>query len=952
VKLFRLGLAVWFGVVPLWASHARAQTVGTATGSIVGTARDATTSVLSGVEVVVSGAPLMGPRRTATNAAGEYRVVALPPGDYTVSFLSSGFVPLAQAVGVRLGATTTVDATLTVAAQREAVTVTALSTLDRHSAAIADTFTAAQLDDLPSSRSLPGLLTLTHGLQVPSAEVGGSNGIFSGGVNAYGKSTTPRYMVEGIVVTGLFGFGFTLDYGSFEEVSVLTAGHGAEWPTTGIHTEIVTKSGGNQYRGTLFAGYENRAWQSFNVDDDQVGRVAPSGGGLSAREANRLWAYHDVGADAGGYILRDRLWWYSSVRRQEMSSRLVNFPALPYRTALANAGGKITYRVAPGNTLVAYGQRGHNHQPHRLDPFAASSGDLSSATAINETADSTSNQRNVGWVWKAAWNSIVSDSTLVEARAGQFGNEQRLTPRSTAPRFEDVETLVVSGGNRDWHAATRRNQVFGSLSHLRDGWLGGHHFKLGGEAIRFLVKDSLHSGYPGNVLHVIRSGVPSSVFLFDPPVKSEGGVWSYSAYASDSWRLRQRLTLNLGLRFDRYRLFLPAQEHPPGSPDAQQFAAVDNVIDWNMLVPRLAAVYDVTGQGRTLAKVVYARYRGAPNANLAFNANPNTEWWVQHEWTDFNGSGVWEPGEHGRPLRRRGGVAVESVDPALELPVLEEAGVWIEHELPGVVGVRTGVVWRHERQYFARQNANQPFSAFTVPVSIQDPGPDGTAGTSDDGQTFGAYDLPPAFGVPAVNIVRNVPGARSEYWTWEVDATRRSGDRWSFGAGYTHTWNRDQAAGYLQQSVRNSTYPLTPNDLINTGEGGRHEFTTWTAKAHGTVLAPWGIRVSPILRHQSGQPYGRTFKTNSSQIRYTPAVTVLAEPVGTRRTDNVTLVDLRLEKRVRLTNGHQFAGFIDVFNALNANPEQNVIWSSGESFLRPLSIVSPRIVMAGLKFDW
>ena len=100
--------------------------------------------------------------------------------------------------------------------------------------------------------------------------------------------------------------------------------------------------------------------------------------------------------------------------------------------------------------------------------------------------------------------------------------------------------------------------------------------------------------------------------------------------------------------------------------------------------------------------------------------------------------------------------------------------------------------------------------------------------------------------------------------------------------------------------MRNNTYPLTPNDLINAGEGGRHEFTTWTAKAHGTYEAPWGVRVTPVLRHQSGQPFGRTFTTNRSQLRYA-TVTVLAEPVGTRRMDNVTLVDCASKSACRLT---------------------------------------------------
>jgi TonB dependent receptor-like, beta-barrel len=509
------------------------------------------------------------------------------------------------------------------------------------------------------------------------------------------------------------------------------------------------------------------------------------------------------------------------------------------------------------------------------------------------------------------------------------------------------------GGNRDRQNSGRRNQVFGTLSYFKDGRTGSHHLKVGGEITRWLVQDTWLSGYPGNVLHILQSGRPSAVFLFDTPSKSENGVWTYSAYAADSWRPNNRLTLNLGLRFDRYRLFLPAQEHPAGSPTAQQCAPVADLIDWNTVVPRLGAVYDLTGDGKALAKISFARYRIAPNASVASNANPNPGvWWTQYEWLDANGSGMWERGEEGRRQGVRGGSAAESLDPALRLPVLNEIASWIERELPGSVGLRTGVIWRGEHQHFARRNANQPFDAFTVPVTLRDPGPDGVAGSGDDGLALRAYDVRPEFLTPSpANIVRNVAGSSSEYWTWEIAATRRARGRWSFGGGFAHTWNRDQAQGYSGQALRNNTYPLTPNDLINAGFGGRHEFTTWTASAHGTYEASRGLRITPVLRHQSGQPFGRTFTTDSSQLRYR-TVTVLAEPVGTRRIDNITILDVRVEKGVRLNGSRRLAGFIDVFNCLNANPEQNIIWSSGPSFLRPLSIVSPRIARVGVKFDW
>jgi hypothetical protein len=925
------------------------------TGSIVGTVRDATGAVVPGVAVTVSSQALMTPARTSTRTDGTYLVAGMPPGDYTLVYSLQGFTNLERAIRVSVAFTATVDVVLSLATQRDQVTVSGQgSVLDRHSAAVADTFDSRQLADLPSSRSLAGLVALTQAMFMPSIEVGGGLGLLGGSFSAYGKNSSPRHTLEGIVVTGLFGFGFTPDYGAFAEVSVLTAGHGAEWPTTGIHTEMVTKSGGNRYTGTIYSAYENRAWQSMNVDAGQVARFALSGGGLSAGQVNQVWNYHDANADVGGFVLRDRLWWYGSIRDQETAARLVNFPVEPSRTRLTNYSGKVTYRPAPAHTFVAYGQRGRNDQPFRLDPSGIAGNELSTSTAINLSVGSTGNQQSSAWVWKGEWNAAVNNALLFSVRVGQFGTGQDFRSQSTAPRFEDVDTLVVTGGNRDSQFSATRNQLFGTVNYFKEGWFGSHHFKAGGEAIRFLTRDAWSQAFPGNVVHVLRNGGASSI-VFLSPSQSSAGLWSYAGYVSDSWRLADRLSLSLGLRVDRYRPFLPAQEHVDGTGSVQQFAAVPTLIDWTTVVPRIAAVYDLTGTGTTLLKGSYARYRPAPNAATAANANPNPPVWsTQYTWADGNGSGVWEPGEEGRnPSRRRGGVAVESLDPALDLAVVDEAGAWIERELPAGIGLRSGVVWRRERSPFTRQNANQPYESFTVPVTIRDPGPDGVPATTDDGGTLIAYDMrsdSDLIGVQAANVQRNVPGASSAYWTWEVDATRRARGRWSLGAGFSYTWNGDQASGYSGQAARNNPYPLTPNDLINTGAGGRHEFTTWTATAHSTYQAPWDVRVTPVLRHQSGQPFGRTFTTG--QLGYAPAVTLLAEPIGTRRMDNITIVDLRVEKRLPLPGNRRLSGFLDLFNVFNANPEQNLIWSSGSLFLRPLSIVPPRIAQVGATLEW
>jgi hypothetical protein len=948
----RAVIAALVVIAASWTPAASAsQLAGVGTGSIVGVVRDAARLPVPGVGVTISGPALMTPRQLTTRADGHYRFASLPPGDYALTFVCPGFGSVERDAHVYLGITLTIDVTLAVAAQREEIAV--YGAVDRHSAAVSQSFDASQLASLPGSRSMGGLFAITHALTLPVAEVGGGTGIISGGeYGAYGRNNSPRHTIEGIVVTGLFGAGFVPDYGSFEEVSVLTAAHGAEWPTAGIHTDVATKSGSNRYRGTIYAAAEHRRLQSSNVDADQIRRGASAGGGLQPSQVNQLWHNADVNADTGGFIRKDRLWWYSSVRFQEVAARLVNFPVEPYVTTLTNYSGKATFRLTPRQTLVFYGQRGLNRQPNRLDPFAPAGSDLSALTAINQTSDSTIDQRNASWLWKGEWNGNIRDSMVFDVRAGQFGWTQDWTPRSTAPRFEDLETLVVAGGNRDSENTAHRNQLTGTLAYFAQNRTGRHALRFGGEALRFLVRETWFSGYPGNVLHVLRGGAPSSVFLFETPSSSQAGVWTWSAYASDAWQPNDRLTFTLGLRYDRYRLFLPAQEHPAGSPNARRFAAVSSLAHWTALTPRLAAAFDVKGDGRTLVKFSFGRYQVAPNASLGFNSNPNSnQWWSQYDWADFNQNGVWEPGEEARRQRRRGGTAVESLDPGLKLPLLDEAGAWIERSLPGGVALRTGAIWRLERFPFARQNVNQPFEAFTVPVSIRDRGPDGLPGTPDDGPIWTAYDLDPAYlGQPPVNEVRNVLGATSEYFTWEIAATRQTRGRWTLRAGFAHTWNGDHASGYSGQPLRNNAYPLTPNDLLNAGAAGRYEFRTWTARAHGTFEAPWQLRLTPVLRHQSGQPFGRTQTTDPGELRY-GTVTLLMEPVGTRRMDHVTLVDVRVERSMRAER-RRVTAFLDVFNCLNANPEQNAIWSSGASFLRPLSIVSPRIARIGLNVDW
>ena len=933
------------------AAVAGAQVAGLMTGAIVGTVSDATGAVLPDVSVIVLGDALIGaPRTVTTNSAGFYRLPALSPGLYSVRIARGGFGPVRHdAVYVGAGAAATVNAVLALAARTENVSVTGGSSavLDTGSTTRTSPFDRQLLERLPGSRSAASILSATPAVYVSQFEIGGNRGDGPLLYSAYGTPRANRPMVEGIAVSGIFPLGMTLDYGSFEEVTVGTGAHSVEWPLPGVQMQFISKSGGNRYRGTFYADYQRRDWQAFNVDGGQMRRGAEGGTAVPAREANRLWSSHDVNADLGGFIRRDRLWWYASFREQEVAARHVTFPVKPQRTETSSYTAKTTYQIASGNKAIVYANAGRNYQPNLPGGFRLG------AAAVSSTAESTANMLTWGGIWKAEWDSVVSDRLVVDVRTGGFRADRSEAPNGTSARFEDLTTSEVRGGNRDWELSVRRVHTSGAATYFKSGWLGSHDFKIGGEAVRNLESESWRSSYDGDVLHVLRDSQPSEVYLFETPSRSRHGFLSYAAYASDSWRLNPRLTLNSGARVDRYRVFLPEQTHPQGrfNPAAQFFPAVDTVIAFNLVAPRTGAIYDVRGDGRTLVKVSYGHYWFAPGTEFGPSVNPNSsQWWRHYSWSDPNRTGVWEPGESGEFIDSSGGVGLDSLDSELKLPLVKEFAASLDYDLVAGVAIRTGAVWRGERNHYLRQNASRPFTAFTVPLTIPDPGADGVVGTGDDGAAIQGWDLPTEIvGLPEVNVVRNVPDSDSHFWTWDVTARRRFRDRWSLVAGFAHTWNHDQTNRYVGQVVRQNAFPVTPNDLIHAGHQGRYEFRTWSARIYGTYAAPGGLQITPYLRHQSGQPYGRTFTAN---LNYGRSVRILAEPITSRRMDNVTLLDLRVEKVFRLFEGRRVAAFTDVFNVFNANPEESVSLTSGPSFLRPLNIVAPRILRVGARLDW
>jgi hypothetical protein len=926
-------------LVLLLATGALAQTVSSTTGAIDGKVTDTSNAVLPGVTVTIASDAMMGTRDSVTTGTGTFRFVSITPGLYTVTFDLPGFATVKRTdIQVGAGFTATLNIAMQVAGLEEAVTVTGASpVVDTQATKISTSFDSKMLAQTPNGSNDPwAMLAETPAVKMSRIDVGGSTAGTQTTFTAYGTGGQRPYY-EGINGTeGTNANGNYPDMNAFDEVAVNTVGNNAEMGPPGVMMVFVVKSGGNTYHGSTGINYSDGKWQSFNIDADQIARGVLGGGGLKPEDTNRLTRFRDSFAQLGGYIQKDKLWWFGAVRESLNQVRLTNFPVKPFETTLQVYQGKGTYQLSQNNKFIGYYQFNAKIQPDRLDRFQ-----LTATTGIHLSDDSQFRQYQGNFVSKFEYNSVISDAMFFEVRTGQWGYYRKFENETTAPSYEDTTTRLASGAAQNRWDRPRRNQVNGSLSYFREGLGGTHNVKFGWEVFRETTTGGCCDvGAYNDVVHILRNGAPLEVFLLGNPAESTEGMWNTGLYVTDTYRAGNKLTLNLGLRYDRYDNFLSEQQHVADRffPDTVTFPAREHVRVWNTMAPRFGVSYNLSGDGRTVIKGSWGLFFGNPGTG---SSNPNGTWQKRYAWTvDRNANKVWDPGEEGRLISSSGGVATTSLDPDQKDDQTYDMSVWIERELINNLGIRGGFVHRIERRFRGTINTNQPFDAFNVATTVRDPGLDGTVGTADDGALINATNLAAAYlGLPTVSLVTNVPG-RSTYDTYEIAMNKRMSDRWSSSISYSYT----RRNAYRTAS---NTYPLNPNSCINANADCQDESSDYSFKLNGVFELPAGVKLSPVYRFQAGNNFGRTFVATLNYAN----PTLLAEPLNAQRAANINLLDIRLDRGFALPGG-RLSPFVDIYNLTNSNAEQDITVTSGTSYLRPITIVPPRVLRIGAKFDW
>src|SRR5687768_15283835 len=313
-------------------------------GQIAGTVRDSSAAVIPGVLVEVTSPALIEKVRSATtDGSGQYRITNLPVGTYSVTFTLSGFSRQQRDnVVLTTGFTAPVNATMSVGQLSEVVTVTSESpVVDVQNARQVAAFEGEQIRDLPTTRNIRSILTLTPGLTATGlgADCVGGVGVWCNN-NIYNLSshtatndteggTQGRVMVDGTIINtgggaGIMGMtgGYVADVANAQEVNVQISGALGESETGGASINIIPRTGGNRYAGNYFMTYTQGPYGMDGKLRDEDGDFSFAGSWFSKNndkfpEINNgypLIRDYDTSGAFGGPIKRDRLWFFSVAR--------------------------------------------------------------------------------------------------------------------------------------------------------------------------------------------------------------------------------------------------------------------------------------------------------------------------------------------------------------------------------------------------------------------------------------------------------------------------------------------------------------------------------------------------------------------------------------------------------------------------------------------------------------
>lgn len=929
------GLALSLALAaPLWAQAAD-------TGSLRGRITDNTGGALPGVTVTAESSAVMGGSLVAvTSDEGLYRFPSLPPGVYTLRFELQGFATaVVENLRITVGLGLTLDRQLGVASVEETITVSGESPIvDTRSTESGATVTKEILEMIPSSRDLWNTVQQVPGLVVPRENVGGfeSTQLSSMSVHGSGASAV-QHNINGIDMTLMhqdnLGAGY-MSTDAFEEVQVSTSGISAEHSRGGLIINQVVKSGSNELSGMVGFYYENDAMMSANVDDDLRSR-----GVLT--EGSPLNELRDFTAQAGGPIVRDHLWWFGAFRQYNVLPYVLNcfFPdgsRCTNESRLRNYTGKLNAQANPANRFLFFYEWGQKLMPNRdISQFIRPE-----ASYLQDGAHE---------IIQGRYDRILSPTMILEASYGQLESPFPLRYRSEVgdktTAFDEVTRIRSDAAPQNFFQRGQMKTARANLSFFQDRLLNASHdFKVGLEYRLGEVPETITRN--GHLQRIYRNGVPAQVWVYNTPVERNAKNRAWMAFIQDSARWG-RLTATMGLRFEDWTGWLPAQSNNPAEfadifGGAKSFDERKDLMGWTTWSPRFGLVFDISGNSRTVMKATFGRYFNQIEGNrINGTANSNGVAEARFDWVDANGDDYPQRNEFGTLRSINIPSARGAISPDLKSPYSDEISAAIEQAIGQRMSISVRYTYRKNDLILADDDLALQNDRFTVPSTAVDP---------LTGSTISYWSVTPGLG-PIRNdiILTQFDSNETRYHGVDIVFDRRFDGRWLARGSLTLQSNEGRVGGYLNR-----------NDDEIFPEGAAGLDAKRLLRLQAGYMLPGQINTSLAYRYTSGlnsfssgaqsaSPMARLVQVRDSTTNALYSVRV--EENGSYRQKGVSVLDFRAAKIFRFGN-FKLEGIFDLFNVLNANNVLAAGTITNSNYDRPTVVLTPRVARIGVKFDF
>ncbi len=865
------------------------------TGSIRGTVTDTEGQPLPGATVGLSGEKLMGGMRSLiTNEKGKFRFPSLMPGEYEVTVTMEGFQPSKRTeLKVNIGGTTTVDFILNLATLEESITVSAESpVVDVTKSVFSTNIDSELMELLPMRRfSFFDYVGTTPGVTSSSGDY--SNNWQS----AMGSGDMSNaYFFEGVETTNPENAGSWLwaNPDQIEEIDVIVSGAPAEYGNfQGMVVNLVSKTGSNEFHGNLNFYYRANWLTGNNTPDEEFPFYRDK--------------YNELTATLGGPIIKDKLWFFWA--GQLMTDTAAGVGADPsfgvglyrYNTTF----GRLDWQINKNNKFTLsmdINWYRWEDTPNEFSPYET----MQSEDASNPLVS-------------ASWTSVLSQNTFFEIKYSGWWVTliwEAADGDMVTPYHYDGATGMDSEnyyGWGDW--PTGQNQIQGSVSHFAEDFLGGdHEFKFG--VIYNHGWAGWKWGYNSGVWFYDWDGYEYWSYYMDP--EEYGGVTNrISSFLDDSWTVGDRLTLNLGIRFDQVRGGYP--EYPKldkdANPTGETFPANLDLIKWDTWSPRLGLVFQLTKDRKTILKASYGRYYGHMLIREFMGGAPSKSSLYEYEYN-------WNTGAYDILWYVTDPLANIGIDPNLKSPYSDQFSVGIESEILPEFSLSLTGIYKKSKDFVAEHN------------------------TGGEYELIDYYD---AFGDQVIQVFNQTnsysdnfylttnPGDYSDYRALILSFRKRLSNNWQLNGSLTWSKLRNYPVGYED-----------PNDNINRYGVPGYFDREYQFKISGTYIFPYGIMFTAYFGHDQGLPFNRTVRVWLDQGRER----IATEERGSKRYPNPTFLDFRLEKEFRLWGNSRLKFVIDVWNLLNSDYYNDVAETNAASgaYLAPEWYTRARRAQLGLRF--